>query len=54
MTATWTGGREAESMLCRTAPEFVEFEDGRSKSEAENVEDVDEDDEAEEDEALPE
>lgn len=54
MTATCTGGRVAESMLCRTVPELAEFEAGRSRSEAENVEDVEEDDEAEEDEALPE
>lgn len=38
MTATWTGGRVAESMLCRTmtvAELIVLLEEGRSESEAE-------------------
>lgn len=44
MTATWTGGRVAESMLCRTIdPALVELKDGRSKSDAEDDEDEDED-----------
>ncbi len=45
-TATWTGGRVADSMLCRAVPEAVEPEDERSKSEMEKAEE-DEDDEAE-------
>lgn len=52
--ATWTGGRVAESMLCRTIPELADFEDGRSKSEDEKVEEVDEVDEDEDvDDVVP-
>jgi hypothetical protein len=40
-TATWAGGRVADSILRRTVPEAVELEDGRSKSQVEKAEEAD-------------
>lgn len=53
MTATWTGGRDADSMLVRTATvELMSFEEGRSESDAEYDEEEDDDDEDEDETPL--
>lgn len=41
-TTTWTGGRVADCMLCRIVPKTVKLEDGRSKSQVEKAEEVNE------------
>jgi hypothetical protein len=47
MTATWTGVRDTDSMLVRTATvELMVSEDGRSESDAEYDEDDEDEDEA--------
>lgn len=51
MTATWTVGRDADSMLIRTATvELMVFEEGRSESDEEYDEDDDDDEDDDEDE----
>jgi hypothetical protein len=52
MMATWTTGRDADSMLVRaTTVELIVFEDGRSESDDEY--DDEEDDVEDEDDTLP-
>jgi hypothetical protein len=51
MVVTWTVGRFEESMLCRTLePELVELEDGRSESDTEKGDELDDEGDDDEDE----